>query len=77
MLVGAVLRLAKRRGSSCARSVHRAPPSCAPVSYEGDLWGDLNTVGRVTGALLRLLEEKKTTLPQPLPLRKSATETGR
>jgi len=44
------------------------PPSCAPVRCEGDLWGDLDTVGRVTGALLRLLEEK-TDHPTPTPSR--------
>jgi hypothetical protein len=56
----------KRRCSPCASSTHRAPPSGVPVRCEGDLRGDLNTVGRVTGALLRLLEDK-TTLPPPFP----------
>ena len=32
-------------------------------------------MGRVTGALLRLLEEKKTTLPQPLPVKEVALPT--
>src|SRR5450631_4251605 len=64
----------KRRCSPCARSTHRAPPACAPVLREGDLLGDLNTVGRVTGALLRLRQEK-TTHPQPLPVKEGAVPT--
>ena len=46
----------------CARPTHRAPPSCAPVLREGDLWGDLNTVGREAGSPLRLLNKAKLTL---------------
>src|SRR5450755_3896089 len=66
----------KRRCSPCARSAHRAPPGCAPVWCEGDLLGDLNTVGRVTGALLRLRgRDKKTTHPQPLPVKEGAVPT--
>src|SRR5277367_4335317 len=35
-------------------------PSCAPVLHEGDfVGGSKDAVGRVTGALLRMLEEKK------------------
>ncbi len=36
------------------QSSHRAPPIKPPTFGEGDLWGDLQAVGRVTGALLRL-----------------------
>ncbi len=54
----------RRSGSTCARPPHRAPPSCAPVLREGDLWGDLNTVGREAGSPFRLL---KTRPPYPNP----------
>jgi len=27
--------------ASIASATHRAPPNCAPVLFEGDLWGDL------------------------------------
>ena len=50
----------------CARPAHRAPPNCAPVLREGDLWGDLNTVGRDAGSPLRLLETRPP-LPNPFP----------
>ena len=60
------LRLAKRVAAPCARPAHRAPPSCAPVLREGDLWGDLNTVGREAGSPLRLLETRPP-FPNPFP----------
>ena len=56
------------------RQVDPPPPSRAPVRREGDLWEVLDTVGRVTGALLRLREEK-TILPQPLPLKDGTVPT--
>ena len=62
--------------SSSRRSTHRAPPSCAPVKSEGDLWGDLNTVGRATGSPLLLLV-KNPTQPQPLPVMEGALPTPR
>ena len=56
---------ARTRGSACARSSHRAPPSRAPVKGEGDLWGDLQAVGRGTGSLLRL--RRTPPIPNPFP----------
>jgi hypothetical protein len=47
------------------RSSHRAPPICAPIHGEGDLWWDLLAVGRVTGSLLRLLRTPP--IPNPFP----------
>ena len=41
-----------RGGSACARASHRAPPTAPPSTGEGDLWGDLQAVGRGTGSLL-------------------------
>ena len=57
------------------QSSHRAPPTAPPSNCEGDLWGDLQAVGRETGSLLRLL--KNPTHPQPLPLREGAMPTPR
>ncbi len=62
-------------GQRVRQASHRAPPSCAPVKCEGDLWGDLQAVGRETGSLLRLL--KNPTHPPPLPVREGAMPTPR
>jgi len=47
------------------RSSHRAPPTAPPSTGEGDLWGDLQAVGRETGSLLRLLMTPP--IPNPFP----------
>ena len=57
--------VARGRWQPVRQSSHRAPPSCAPVKSEGDLWGDLQAVGRETGSLLRLL--KIPPIPNPFP----------
>jgi hypothetical protein len=67
------LRLAKKVAAPCARPTHRAPRSCGPVLREGDLWGDLNTVGREAGSPLRLLETRPP-FPNPFPLFRPATQ---
>ena len=40
--------------SACASGPTALPPTAPPSDHEGDLWGDLQAVGRVTGSLLRL-----------------------
>ena len=47
------------------QSSHRAPPTAPPSNCEGDLWGDLQAVGRETGSLLRLLMTPP--IPNPFP----------
>jgi hypothetical protein len=47
------------------QSSHRAPPTAPPSVDEGDLWGDLQAVGQVTGSLLRLLGTPP--IPNPFP----------
>ena len=62
-------------GSACAGRPTALPPAAPPSMGEGDLWGDLQAVGRETGSLLRLL--KNPTHPQPLPVREGAVPTPR
>jgi hypothetical protein len=52
-------------GSPCAGCPTALPPAAPPSTGEGDLWGDLQAVGRVTGALLRLLGTPP--IPNPFP----------
>jgi hypothetical protein len=42
------------------------PPAAPPSCGEGDLWGDLQAVGRETGSLLRLLK-RTPPIPHPFP----------
>ena len=70
-------RCARRAGTSAAtlrrpwEGAARAPvvpprsPHGAPVKSEGDLWGDLQAVGRETGSLLRLRGTPP--IPNPFP----------
>ena len=49
------------------QSSHRAPPTAPPSNCEGDLWGDLQAVGRETGSLLRLRRTPPIPNPSALP----------
>src|SRR5512139_4336177 len=62
-------------GAARAPVVPPRSPHAPPSNCEGDLWGDLQAVGRETGSLLRLLRD--TTHPQPLPVREGAMPTPR
>jgi len=52
-------------GSPCASRPTALPPAAPPSVNEGDLWGDLQAVGRGTGSLLRLLRTPP--IPHPFP----------
>ena len=63
----ATLRRLRGGGSRCASRPTALPPAAPPSTCEGDLWGDLQAVGRETGSLLRLREYQKRTPPIPNP----------
>lgn len=52
-------------GSPCASRPTALPPAAPPSNCEGDLWGDLQAVGRETGSLLRLRGTPP--IPNPFP----------